>query len=145
MKNQQKNTSAVAVLLRNANGVETKRTDCQVVRTEGWKGPHAFERCVNVVRDLTESMTATNRNRHRFIFEILRKEAKPAENGAPPTCTQQSFRVQQDMAMTKCKERQILFSAPIVRATLEDWKTVMRRQMKFPFFKAGRHSGKDTQ
>lgn len=72
---------------------DATRTNCQVVRAESWNGQHAYERCYDVALGLTEEMTAPNRDRHRFVCEILGEEAKPAEYKAPPTIFHQSFRM----------------------------------------------------
>lgn len=72
---------------------DATRTNCQVVRAESWNGPHAYERCVDVALGLTQEMTAPNRDRHRFVCEILGEEAKPAEHKAQPAFIHQSFRM----------------------------------------------------
>ena len=59
-------------------------TDCQVVKTDSWSGPQAYDRCANVLPGLTEALTAPNRMRHRFICEIQGGGAKPAEHKAQP-------------------------------------------------------------
>ena len=63
---------------------DVSRTDCQVVRADSWNGPHAYEQCAAVVTGLTESLTAPNRKRHRFVCEIQGDGAKPAEHKATP-------------------------------------------------------------
>ncbi|MGU9822021.1 hypothetical protein [Pseudomonas sp. LF090] len=54
---------------------DATQTNCQVVRVESWYGPHAYERCVDVMLEVTNAMTATNRGRHRFVCEIMGEEA----------------------------------------------------------------------
>lgn len=73
--------------------VDATRTDCQVVRADSWSGPTAYEQCTDVVPGLTEALTAPNRQRHRFVCEILGDEAKPAEHKVLPTFIHQSFRM----------------------------------------------------
>lgn len=73
--------------------VDATRTDCQVVRVDSWNGPHAYERCVDVVPGLTEALTAPNRKRHRFACEIQGDGPKPAEHKALPAFIHQSFRM----------------------------------------------------
>ncbi|NMX78239.1 hypothetical protein HBO10_01730 [Pseudomonas sp. WS 5503] len=63
---------------------DATRTDCQVVKTDSWSGPDAYEQCANVLPGLTEALTAPNRKRHRFICEIQGAGAKPAEHKAQP-------------------------------------------------------------
>jgi len=82
--------SVILILYLCADAI---RTNCQVVRAESWNGPHAYERCYDVARGLTEEMTAPNRDRHRFVCEILGEEAKPAEQKVPPAFIHQSFRM----------------------------------------------------
>ena len=73
---------------------DVSRTDCQVVRADSWNGPHAYEQCAAVVTGLTESLTAPNRKRHRFVCETQSNDAKPAEHKAPPPALiHQSFRM----------------------------------------------------
>lgn len=72
---------------------DATRTNCQVVRAESWNGPHAYERCVDVALGLTQEMTAPNRDRHRFVCEILGEEAKPAGHKVQPAFIHQSFRM----------------------------------------------------
>lgn len=72
---------------------DATRTDCQVVRTDSWDGPHAYEQCTDVVLGLTESLTAPNRMRHRFICEIQSDTAQPADHASQPTFIHQSFRM----------------------------------------------------
>lgn len=71
---------------------DATRTDCQVVSVDSWYGPHAYEQCVDVVPGLTESLTAPNRKRHRFVCEIQSDGPKPAEHKALPAF-HQSFRM----------------------------------------------------
>lgn len=54
---------------------DATRTNCQVVRVESWYGPHAYERYVDVMLEVANAMTATNRGRHRFVCEIMNEEA----------------------------------------------------------------------
>lgn len=54
---------------------DATRTNCQVVRAESWYGSHAYERCVDVMLEVTNAMTATNRSRHRSVCEIVGEEA----------------------------------------------------------------------
>lgn len=72
---------------------DASRTDCQVVKTDSWSGPHAYEQCTDVVPGLTEALTAPNRNRHQFVCEIQGAMAKPAEHKAQPVFIHQSFRM----------------------------------------------------
>lgn len=72
---------------------DATRADCQVVKADSWNGPYAYERCTDVLPGLTEALTAPNRERHRFVCEILGDIAKPAEHKAPPTFIHQSFRM----------------------------------------------------
>ncbi|AZF31026.1 hypothetical protein C4J89_1537 [Pseudomonas sp. R4-35-07] len=72
---------------------DAARTDCQVVKTDSWSGPNAYEQCANVVPALTEALTAPNRQRHRFVCEIQGDMAKPAEHRAQPALIHQSFRM----------------------------------------------------
>ncbi len=72
---------------------DATHTDCQVVRADSWNGPHAYERCIDVVPGLTEALTAPNRERHRFVCEIQADRAKPAEHKAQPALIHQSFRM----------------------------------------------------
>lgn len=72
---------------------DATRTDCQVVRADSWSGPHAYQQCADVVPGLTDSLTATNRERHRFVCEIQGDGPKPAEHKALPAYIHQSFRM----------------------------------------------------
>lgn len=72
---------------------DATRTDCQVIRVESWTGPYAYERCIDVANELTEALTAPNRERHRFVCEIQADTAKPAEHKAQPALIHQSFRM----------------------------------------------------
>lgn len=72
---------------------DATRTDCQVVRTDSWDGPHAYEQCTDVVTGLTEALTAPNRKRHRFVCEVQSDMANPAEHKAQPAFVHQSFRM----------------------------------------------------
>ncbi|APC15129.1 hypothetical protein BLL42_05120 [Pseudomonas frederiksbergensis] len=72
---------------------DATRTDCQVVKADSWNGPHAYERCINVVPGLTEALTASNRERHRFVCEVRSDSASPAEHKAQPAFIHQSFRM----------------------------------------------------
>ncbi|MDR6580733.1 hypothetical protein J2X88_005644 [Pseudomonas extremaustralis] len=72
---------------------DATRTDCQVVKADSWKGPHAYEQCIDVVPDLTKALTAPNRKRHRFVCEIQSDGARTAEQKLPPSRAHQSFRM----------------------------------------------------
>lgn len=72
---------------------DATRTDCQVVRADSWKGPHAYEQCVDVVPGLTDALTAPNRKRHRFVCEIQGDGPEPAEHKALQAFIHQSFRM----------------------------------------------------
>ena len=72
---------------------DAARTDCQVVKTDSWSGPHAYEQCAEAVPGLTKALTAPNRKRHRFVCEIQGGMAKPAEHKAQPALIHQSFRM----------------------------------------------------
>lgn len=72
---------------------DATRTDCQVLPTQLWQGPDAYEQCTDVVPGLTEALTAPNRNRHRFVCEIQGDGPKPAEHKAQPSLIHQSFRM----------------------------------------------------
>ena len=72
---------------------DASRTDCQVVKADSWSGPYAYEQCTEIVPGLTESLTAPNRKRHRFVSEIQNDGAKPAEHKAQPEFIHQSFRM----------------------------------------------------
>ncbi|UVM63267.1 hypothetical protein [Pseudomonas sp. B21-010] len=72
---------------------DATRTDCQVVRADSWNGPSAYEQCAEVVPRLTETLTAHNRKRHRFVCEIQAEVAQPAGRAARPTLIHQSFRM----------------------------------------------------
>ncbi|WP_456016572.1 hypothetical protein [Pseudomonas fluorescens] len=69
------------------------RTDCQVVKADIWNGPYANEQCSDALTGLTEALTATNRERHRFVCEIQGKGAKPAEHQTQPALIHQSFQM----------------------------------------------------
>jgi hypothetical protein len=71
---------------------DATRTDCQVLPAQRWKGDTAYEQCLNAVPALTQALTASNRERHRFICEIQTDDAKPAEE-AWPRFIHQSFRM----------------------------------------------------
>lgn len=72
---------------------DATRTDCQVVKADSWHGPHAYERCIDVVPGLTGALTAPNRDRHRFVCEVQGEVSRPAEHKAQPTFIHQSFRM----------------------------------------------------
>lgn len=72
---------------------DATRTDCQVVRAESWSGPHAYERCTNVVPGLTAALSKPNREQHRFVCEVQDDGAQPAELTVQPRFTHQSFRM----------------------------------------------------
>jgi hypothetical protein len=72
---------------------DATRTDCQVVKADSWKGPHAYEQCIDVLPDLTKALTAPNRKRHRFVCEIQSDGAQPAEQKLLPSRAHQSFRM----------------------------------------------------
>lgn len=72
---------------------DATRTNCQVLKADSWKGLNAYERCIDAVPDLTEALTAPNRERHRFVCEIQGDGAQPAELTARPTFIHQSFRL----------------------------------------------------
>lgn len=69
------------------------RTDCQVVKADSWSGPYANEQCAGAVPGLTKALTASNRERHRFVCEIQGAVAKPAEHTPKPARIHQSFRM----------------------------------------------------
>ncbi|MDQ0739223.1 hypothetical protein [Pseudomonas sp. W4I3] len=70
---------------------DATRTDCQVMRTDSWSGPHAYEHCADVVPGLTEALTALNRKRHRFVCEIQDDGVKSMKNRAQPAFINQAF------------------------------------------------------
>lgn len=72
---------------------DATRTNCQVVKADSWNGPHAYEKCAEVVPSLTEELTESNRQRHRFVCEIQSNTAKPAEHKAQPMFIHQTFRM----------------------------------------------------
>ncbi|MBZ9561057.1 hypothetical protein [Pseudomonas sp. P116] len=72
---------------------DASRTDCQVVKADSWNGPYAYEQCTDVVPSLTEALTAPNRKRHRFVCEIQRDVAKPADHKAQPAFIHKSYRM----------------------------------------------------
>ncbi|AJO77642.1 hypothetical protein TO66_10125 [Pseudomonas sp. MRSN 12121] len=72
---------------------DASRADCQVVRTDSWSGPHAYEQCALVIPRLTKALTAPNRKRHRFVCEIQGDDAEPAEHKARSVFTHQSYRM----------------------------------------------------
>lgn len=72
---------------------DASRTDCQVVKADSWNGPHAYERCIDVVQGVTEALTAPNRKQHRFVCEVQNDGAKPAEHKVQPVFIHQSFRM----------------------------------------------------
>lgn len=71
---------------------DATRTDCQVLPAQRWMGDIAYEQCRDAIPALTKALTATNRERHRFICEIQTVDAKPAEE-ARPRFIHQSFRM----------------------------------------------------
>jgi len=71
---------------------DATRTDCQVIPAQRWKGPDAYEQCLDAVPGLTKALTAANRQRHRFVCEIQAADAKPADV-ARPKFIHQSFRM----------------------------------------------------
>lgn len=73
--------------------VDATRTDCQVVKADSWNSPNAYEKCIDVVPDLTEALTAPNRKRHRFVCEIQSNTAQPADHVSQPTFIHQSLRM----------------------------------------------------
>ncbi|TSD78276.1 hypothetical protein FFI16_018320 [Pseudomonas sp. KBS0710] len=72
---------------------DATRTNCNVVRADSWKGADAYEQCTIVVPGLTESLTAPNRERHRFVCEVQGDVAKPTEHKAQPALIHQSIRM----------------------------------------------------
>lgn len=72
---------------------DATRTDCQVIPAQRWKGADAYEQCLGVVPGLTKSLTAQNRELHRFVCEIQSDGARPAESGASRAHFHQSFRM----------------------------------------------------
>lgn len=72
---------------------DATRADCQVIPAQLWKGPEAYEQCLDAVPGLTKALTAINRERHRFVCEIQTDDAKPAEEVARPKFIHQSFRM----------------------------------------------------
>lgn len=72
---------------------DATRTDCQVVKADTWKGPHAYERCTDVVPGLTAALSAPNRERHRFFCEVQDDGAQPAELAIQPKSIHHSFRM----------------------------------------------------
>lgn len=72
---------------------DASRTDCQVFPAQHWIGDTAYEQCLDAVPGLTKALTATNRQRHRFVCEIQTEAAKPAEEIARPRFIHQSFRM----------------------------------------------------
>ncbi|ANF87770.1 hypothetical protein A7J50_4416 [Pseudomonas antarctica] len=73
--------------------IDATHTDCQMVRADSWSGPTAYEQCTDLVPGLTETLTAPNRKRHRFVCEIQGDGAKPEEHKALPAFIHQSFRM----------------------------------------------------
>ena len=72
---------------------DATRTDCQVLPTQRWKGITAYEQCLHAVPGLTKALTATNREKHRFVCEIQTETGEPAEKSAQPKFIHQSFRM----------------------------------------------------
>lgn len=72
---------------------DASRTNCQVFPVQHWIGDTAYEQCLDAVPGLTKALTATNRQRHRFVCEIQTEAAKPAEEIARPSFIHQSFRM----------------------------------------------------
>lgn len=72
---------------------DASRTDCQVLPTQRWAGPDAYEQCIGAVPGLTMALSAPNRERHRFICQIQADEAQPAGRTTRPTLIHQSFRM----------------------------------------------------
>ncbi|VVP05546.1 hypothetical protein PS838_03049 [Pseudomonas fluorescens] len=72
---------------------DASRTDCQVVPAQHWQGPDAYEQCVGTVPDLSNSLTAQNRQRHRFVCQVQVEVGRNAEHQALPALIHQSFRM----------------------------------------------------
>lgn len=72
---------------------DATRTDCQVIPTQRWAGPDAYEQCLGAVPGLTQALSTTNRERHRFVCEIQTDSAQPAGSAARATLIHQSFRM----------------------------------------------------
>lgn len=72
---------------------DASRTNCQVFPAQHWIGDTAYEQCLDAVPGLAKALTATNRERHRFVCEIQTDPATPAEEAARPRFIHQSFRM----------------------------------------------------
>jgi len=72
---------------------DATRTDCQVLPAKRWMGDTAYEQCLDAIPALTQALTVTNRERHRFVCEIQTDNAKPVEEVARPRFIHQSFRM----------------------------------------------------
>ena len=72
---------------------DATRTDCQVLPTQSWKGDTAYEECLDAIPGLTKALTATNRERHRFVCDVLTETENPVEEVARPRFIHQSFRM----------------------------------------------------
>lgn len=72
---------------------DATRTDCQVVPAQSWQGPYAYEQCMAVLPDLTDALTAPNRQRHRFVCEIQIEDEAEAEHHAQLVLTHQPLRM----------------------------------------------------
>lgn len=72
---------------------DATRTDCQVLPARHWKGDTAYEQCLDAIPGLTKALTASNRERHRFVCEIQTETENPAEEVARPRFIHQSFRM----------------------------------------------------
>lgn len=72
---------------------DASRTDCQMIPAQHWMGDTAYERCLDAIPGLAKALTATNRERHRFVCEIQTDAATSAEEVARPRFIHQSFRM----------------------------------------------------
>lgn len=70
---------------------DVTRTDCQVLPTQSWKGDTAYEQCLDAIPGLAKALTATNRERHRFVCDV--QTENPVEEVARPRFIHQSFRM----------------------------------------------------
>ncbi|MDL5599329.1 hypothetical protein QS468_41915 [Bacillus subtilis] len=70
---------------------DATRTDCQVLPAQHWKGDTAYEQCLDAIPGLTKALTASNRERHRFVCDV--QAESPVEELARPRFIHQSFRM----------------------------------------------------
>lgn len=70
---------------------DATHTDCQVLPAQLWQGPNAYEQCLNAVPELTQALTAHNRELHRFVCEVQPDGAEPAEGLTRPTVEHQEI------------------------------------------------------